>query len=224
MSAREFKSAIYQQLARVGRALASPRRMELLELLSQAPATVEVLARRADQTFGNASQHLRVLRSAGLVEAQRRGQFVSYRLADPEVAGFLRSLRLLAEARLAEIERVARDFLHERGQLEPVDREELVRRVRSGEVALLDVRPAEEYRAGHIPGAISVPLASLPARLQELPGDREIVAYCRGPYCVLAVEAVELLRAEGFRARRLEDGVVDWRARGFDIAMEERRA
>ncbi len=218
---REYKDSIYEQLARIGKAVASPRRLELLDLLAQGPRTVEVLAREAGLGVANASQHLGALRAAELVTAERRGLFVTYRLASVEVADFFRALRQLAESRLAEIERLTRDFLEARAVLEPVDRETLLGRVRRGEVTVLDVRPSEEYGAGHIPGALSVPLADLEQRLAELPRDREVVAYCRGPYCVLAVEAVRLLRAHGFRAVRLEDGVPDWRARGFDVATVE---
>ena len=218
---REYKDSIYEQLGRIGRAVSSPRRLELLDLLAQGPRTVEVLAREAGLGVANTSQHLGALRAAELVTAERQGTFVTYRLASVEVADFFRALRQLAESRLAEIERLTRDFLEARGVLEPVDRETLLGRVRRGEVTVLDVRPSEEYAAGHIPGALSVPLADLEQRLAELPRDREVVAYCRGPYCVLAVEAVRLLRAHGFRAVRLEDGVPDWRARGFDVARVE---
>jgi len=218
---REYKDSIYEQLGRIGKAVASPRRLELLDLLAQGPRTVEVLAREAGLGVANTSQHLGALRAAELVTAERQGTFVTYRLASVEVADFFRALRQLAESRLAEIERLTRDFLEARGVLEPVDRETLLGRVRRGEVTVLDVRPSEEYAAGHIPGALSVPLADLEQRLAELPRDREVVAYCRGPYCVLAVEAVRLLRAHGFRAVRLEDGVPDWRARGFDVARVE---
>lgn len=218
---RQFKDAIYEQLGRIGKALASPRRLELLDLLCQGPRTVEALAAAADQSVANTSQHLQVLRRARLVEADKDGVHVRYRLADPMVCDFYRSLRVLAESRLAEVERVTREFLEERGAMEPVDREALLARVRRGEVTVLDVRPAEEYLAGHIPGAISVPLSELDRRLADLPRDREIVAYCRGPYCVLAIEAVERLRARGLRAVRLEHGVPDWRALGFPVAVGE---
>jgi rhodanese-related sulfurtransferase len=220
-SGRAYKDSVYEQLARIGKAVASPRRLELVDLLAQGPRTVEILAREAGLSVGNTSQHLGALRGAKLVAAERQGTFVTYRLASSEVADFSRALRQLAESRLAEIERLTRDFLQERGVLEPVDRGTLLDRVRRGEVTVLDVRPSEEYRAGHIPGALSVPLADLEQRLAELPRDREVVAYCRGPYCVLAVEAVRLLREHGFRAVRLEDGVSDWRARGFDVAGTE---
>jgi rhodanese-related sulfurtransferase len=217
ISNRRFKDTIYEQFARVGKAVSAPRRLELLDLLCQGPRTVEVLAEQAGITAANASQHLQILRAARLVDAEKKGLHVEYRLADDRVWRFFHSLQVLAETRLAEVEQVTRDFLEERGAMEAVHSAELLRRVREGEVSVLDVRPPEEYRAGHIPGALSVPLAQLKKRLSELPRDREIVAYCRGPYCVMAVEAVELLRRKGFRAHRLEHGIVDWRARGWRV-------
>jgi len=216
-SHRSFKNAIYQQLARLGKATASPKRLELLDLLSQAPRTVESLAKESNQTIANASRHLQVLRGARLLEADKRGLFVTYRLADDGVADFFRSLRLLAESRLAEIERVTREYVTDRDTMEAVDRQALLERVKRGEVVVLDVRPMEEYRAGHIPGARSIPLAELESRLGEIPLDREVVAYCRGPYCLFAVEAVERLRAHGFKAVRLEDSLADWRAHGMEV-------
>jgi rhodanese-related sulfurtransferase len=217
---RRFKDAVYDQLARIGKAVASPRRLELLDLLCQGPRTVEILAHQANQSVANTSQHLQVLRAARLVEAERDGRFITYRLADDEVSTFFAALRGLAESRLAEIERVVRVFLEARGGMEQVDGAALIERVRRGAVTLLDVRPEEEYRAGHIPGAISVPLAELDRRLSTLPRDREIVAYCRGPYCVLAIEAVQTLRSRGFEAVRLEDGVPEWRARGLEVVAD----
>lgn len=214
---RQFKNSIYEQLGRIGKAVASPRRLELLDLLCQGPRTVEALARQAGQSVANTSQHLQVLRAARLVEADKQGLFVTYRIADQKVCAFFMALRGLAESRLLEIELVTRQFLEARGEMERVDRDALIERVSSGEVTLLDVRPPEEYRAGHIPGAVSVPLAELALKLAELRADREVVAYCRGPYCVLAVEAVALLRAKGFKATRMEDGVPDWRARGLPV-------
>jgi rhodanese-related sulfurtransferase/DNA-binding transcriptional ArsR family regulator len=214
---RRFKNAIYEQFARVGKALASPHRIELVELLSQGPRTVEALARMTDMSLANTSQHLQVLRAAGLLEATKEGLFVTYRLADGSVADLLLALRKVAETRLAEVAKVSRDFLAENAQLEPVDEDALRRRVRKGEVTVLDVRPPEEYEAGHIPGALSVPLPELAKRLSDLPKRREVVAYCRGPYCVLAIEAVKLLRARGFKAVRLEDGVLDWAALGLEV-------
>lgn len=218
---RRFKDSVYEQLARMGKATSAPKRLELLDLLCQGPRTVEVLAREAAVTVANASQHLQVLRAARLVEAEKRGLFVEYRVANEQVCDFYLSLRSLAESRLAEVEQVTRAYFSERGGMEPVASEELLRRVRSGEVTVLDVRPGEEYRAGHIPGALSVPVAQLKARLKDLPKDREVVAYCRGPYCVMAVEAVELLRKKGFTAHRLEKGIAELRARGWRVAAGE---
>lgn len=217
--ASRFKATMYEQLARIGKALASPGRLELLDLLAQGPRTVEDLAREAGQSLANTSHHLQVLRSARLVEAEKAGLYVTYRLADIDVSTFFVGLRRLAESCLAEVEQVTRQYLEARGALESVGSDELLRRVRTGEVTILDVRPREEYRAGHIPGAFSVPLPELKKRLAELPKRREVVAYCRGPYCVMAIEAVELLRKRGFRAHRMEQGIADWRARGWRVAQ-----
>lgn len=214
---RRFKDQIFDQFARIGKAVASARRIELLDLLSQGGRHVEALAEAAGLPVANTSQHLQILRAARLVETEKVGLFVTYRLADPAVAEFVRQLRLLAENRLTEIEQTTRTFLQDRIGFDPVDREELLRRVRKGEVTVLDVRPSEEYRAGHLPHALSVPLGELAARMKDLPKKREIVAYCRGPYCVLAVEAVARLRAQGFRAVRLDMGVTDWQAQGLPI-------
>lgn len=216
-SSRRFKDTIYAQLARIGKALASPKRLELLGLLCESPRTVEALARLASLSTANTSQHLRVLHHARLVETDRRGLFVEYRVADERVLRFLHLTSELAESRLAEIRNAMADFLKARGTLEAVSKKELLRRVRAGDVTVLDVRPTEEYRAGHIPGALSMPLPELRARLAQLPRDREIVAYCRGRYCLMAVEAVQLLRKAGYRAHRMEHGVVDWRANGWKI-------
>ena len=222
---RRFKDAIYEQLARIGKASAAPKRLELLDLLCQGPRTVEALAKESAVSVANASQHLQVLRAARLVEAEKKGLYVEYRLADDQVGRFFVALRGLAQARLTEIESVRRAFLAKRESMEPVQADELLRRVRAGEVTVIDVRPSSEYRAGHIAGALSVPLSSLETRLEALPKDREIVAYCRGPYCVMALEAVELLRKTGFCAERMEQGVVDWRARGWrvEVGGEEAR-
>jgi rhodanese-related sulfurtransferase len=217
---RRFKDAIYEQFARLGKAVSAPRRLELLDLLCQGPRTVEALAEQAAISVANASQHLQILRAARLVDAEKKGLYVEYRLADDEVCQFFMALRGLAESRLAEVDRVTREYLEARGSMEAVEGDELLRRVKEGEVTVLDVRPPEEYRAGHIPGAISIPVGELEARLKELPKNREIVAYCRGPYCVMAVEAVELLRKKGFKAHRMEQGVVDWRARGWRVDSE----
>jgi len=218
---RRFKDAIYEQFARLGRALSAPKRLELLDLLCQGPRSVEALATQADISLANASQHLKILRVARLVEAEKKGLYVEYRLADEQVCQFFLALRRLAEARLAEVEQVNRRYLAGRKAMEPVRGAELLRRVRSGGVIVLDVRPREEYHAGHIPGAISIPLTELKKRLAELPKKRQIVAYCRGPYCVMAIEAVDLLRAKGFKAACWEEGVPEWRARGFGVATGE---
>jgi rhodanese-related sulfurtransferase len=216
---RRFKNDIYEQIARIGKAASAPKRLELLDLLCQGPRTVEALATLASMSVGNASQHLKVLRSARLVDAEKQGLYVTYRLADEAVARFFVSLRTLASSRLAEIALVTHEYFEHRGALEAVERDELARRVRSGEVTVLDVRPAEEYRAGHIPGARSMPLTELEARLHEVPRSRDVVAYCRGPYCVMAAEAVTMLRRKHYRAHRLDEGVADWRARGWRVAV-----
>lgn len=218
-----LKAAIYEQIARIGQGTASPSRLELLDLLTQGPRTVEGLAQQTGQTVATTSHHLQVLRRARLVEAEKAGLYVTYRLADPQVGDFFLNLRRLAESRLAEIQHVTRQYLEERGALEPVDNDELVRRVRAGQVTLIDVRPREEYVAGHIPGAISVPLSELGNRLGELRKRRDIVAYCRGPYCVMALDAVELLRRKGLRAQRLEYGVTEWRVGGGRVESGDAR-
>ena len=217
---RRFKDGIYGELARVGKAISAPKRLELLDLLCQSPRTVEALAQQAELSVANASQHLQVLRAARLVLAEKKGLYVEYRVADDEVCRFFHAVRVLAESRLVEVEQVTRDYFEKRGAMEAVGGDELLRRVRNGDVTVLDVRPAEEFRAGHIPGALSIPVGELMARLKEVPKGREVVAYCRGPYCVMAVEAVELLRRRGFTAHRMEQGIVDWRARGWRVQTD----
>lgn len=214
---RRFKESIYEQFARIGKAVSSPKRLELLDLLCQGEKTVESLAKETGLTIANASQHLQTLRAARLVDAEREGNYVKYRLADQMVCQFFHSMRVLAENRLAEVELIKRRFLENREGMEPVDRNVLLQRVREGAVTVLDVRPEDEYRAGHIPGALCVPLDQLERLLSGLPREQEIVAYCRGPYCVLAVEAVEILRKFGFKAVRLEGGIQEWRAMGFTV-------
>jgi rhodanese-related sulfurtransferase len=214
---RKFKDALYEQFARLGKAVSAPGRLELLDLLCQGPRTVEALAEQAALSVANASKHLQILRAARLVTAERRGLHVEYRLADEEVAQFFLALRGLAGSRLAEVEQVATRYFRERGAMEPVDGAELLRRAKRGEVTVLDVRPSEEYRAGHFPGALSIPVDELKARLRELPKGRAVVAYCRGPYCVMALEAVDLLRTRGLEAHRMEEGVLEWRARGWPL-------
>jgi len=216
---REFKDAIYEELARIGKAAASPKRLELLDLLGQGPRSVEALAEETGQSVANVSQHLQVLRAARLVDAKKEGLYVNYRLADEGVAKFFLAVRELAESRTDEIARVTRTFFDERDALEPVDRNALIERVQSGEVTVLDVRPAEEFHAGHIPGAVSIPVADLKRRLASLPKYREVVAYCRGPYCVFAVDAVKVLRENGFKAVRMDEGVLEWKARGLPVEV-----
>jgi rhodanese-related sulfurtransferase/DNA-binding transcriptional ArsR family regulator len=211
------KAQVYEQIARIGKAAASPARLELLDLLAQSPRTVEALATEIRQSVANTSHHLQVLRGARLIEAEKNGVHVTYRLASAQVGAFVLQLRLLAESRLAEIERVLRDYFNDREAMEPVGDDQLLKRVQAGEVTVVDVRPALEFDAGHIPGALSLPLPELKRRLGEIPRRREIVAYCRGPYCVMALQAVDLLRRNGFRARRMEAGVPEWRARGWRV-------
>ena len=215
---RQFKDAIYEQFSRIGKAVSSPKRLELLDLLCQGEKTVETLSLETGLTVANTSQHLQTLRATRLVEAEKEGLYVKYRLADQMVCEFFRSMRLLAEHRLAEVEMINRRFLEGKVGMEPIDKNDLLKRVKDGAVTVLDVRPVEEYRAGHIPGAMSVPLQELEFMLARLPKDQEIVAYCRGPYCVLSVQAVELLNEKGFYAVRLEEGVQDWRAMGLPVA------
>ncbi|NNL43419.1 MAG: metalloregulator ArsR/SmtB family transcription factor [Desulfobacterales bacterium] len=220
---RQFKDAIYDQFSRIGKALSSPKRLELLDLICQGEKTVETLTQETDLTLANASQHLQVLRAARLVDAEKEGLYVKYRLADQMVCQFFRTMRVLAENRLAEVEMINRRFLEGREGMEPVNRKTLLKRVKDGAVTVLDVRPTEEYRSGHIPGALSVPLGNLEELFSKLPQDQEIVAYCRGPYCVLAVQAVEMLREKGFKAIRLEEGVQDWLAMGHSISVGDEK-
>jgi rhodanese-related sulfurtransferase/DNA-binding transcriptional ArsR family regulator len=219
MADRTAKTALFDAFAQVGKALASGRRIELLDVLANGERTVEELARQTDLSLANASRHLQVLRQAGLVTTHRQGTFVAYRLASPEVYELYRTLRSLAAARLGEVERLAAAYLGGSDELEPVTRQELARRLQAGEpLVVVDVRPAAEHAAGHVPGAVSIPLADLRRRLAELPADREIVAYCRGWYCAFAPEAVRLLRSEGLAARRLEDGLPEWVAAGLPVS------
>ena len=221
-SAKRFKGLIYEQLARLGKALASPIRLELLDVLSQGPHTVEALSKAIDQSFANTSQHLQVLRAARLIESERSGAHIIYRIADKDILVLSNTLRRVGERRLAEVAQLTGAFLEERGALERTDSDTLRRKVRRGEVTLLDVRPVEEYAAGHIPSAISVPLKELEKRLADLPRGREVVAYCRGPLCVLSIEAVKILRKHGLDAVRWEEGVGDWVARGLRLETGDR--
>jgi rhodanese-related sulfurtransferase len=218
MGDRAAKTALFDEFARAAKALASGRRIELLDVLANGERTVEVLAGEVDLSVANASQHLQVLRQAGLVTRRRDGTSIHYRLATPEVFQLWQTLRTLAASQLAEVERLAATYLGDRDQLEPVTREELARRLQDGDdLVVLDVRPAAEYAAGHLPGAVSIPVGELRRRLAELPRDREVVAYCRGPYCAFAHDAVAVLREDGFSARRLEDGLPEWEAAGLAV-------
>src|ERR671921_1181310 len=214
---REFKDRLFEQFARVGKALASPKRLEIVDLLAQDERTVEEIARETAMSVASASQHLQVLKGARMVEARREGLYMHYRLADEDVFRTWQAVRTLAESRLSEVDGVVESYLKDREALEAVDASDLMERLIEGSVVVLDVRPEREYRAGHIPGARSVPVDALEAVLQTLPKDREIVAYCRGPYCVFSDEAVALLRSRGYRAHRLRQGLPDWRAAGMPV-------
>jgi len=218
MAHRLLKDPLYAQFARIGHAVASPVRIELLDLLAQGEKTVERLAEQTSTNIKNTSAHLRVLRYARLVDTRRTGTYVYYRLADDAVGQFVRDLQRLSRRRLAEVQHVARQFLEDRDDLAPVTLAELKRLVRDGGVTVIDVRPRDEYASGHIPGALSIPLTELKRRMRGLPKRREIIAYCRGPYCVFALEAVTMLRRGGFRARRSEDGWPAWRDAGQRVA------
>jgi rhodanese-related sulfurtransferase/DNA-binding transcriptional ArsR family regulator len=216
------KETLYEQLARLGKALAAPKRVEMLDALAQGPRTVERLAAATGQTIANASQHLQVLRQAQLVASEKHGLYVTYRLASDAVGTLLVQLRELGETQLAELRNARDTLLSGKRGVEQVDRQTLVARLRSGEALLIDVRPREEYVAGHLPGALSIPLDELASRLGELGKKREVVAYCRGPYCMLSADAVQLLSRRGYRARRLEDGVLEWRAAGLKVVAGEK--
>jgi rhodanese-related sulfurtransferase len=212
------KQAIYQSLAGIAQALGHSHRLELLEHLAQGERSVEELASRAHLNFANTSRHLQILRRARLVETKRDGKRVLYRLAgEADVVGLIKALGTLGERNVAEIGRVVTDYFHARDALEPVSRDDLVAKLRDDLVTLLDVRPEDEFSLGHLPGALNIPLAELERRLDELSKSREVIAYCRGPYCVLSFEAVAALRARGYRVRRLEDGYPEWKAAGLPI-------
>jgi rhodanese-related sulfurtransferase len=217
MPHRAFKDPLYAQFARIGHAVSSPKRIEILDLLGQGEKTVEQLAGQIATPVKNTSAHLRVLRQARLVETRRAGAHVHYRLAGEDVFHFLRCLQILGKNHLAEVEHVTREFLTRHDELEPVTLAELRRMMRDGDVTVVDVRPRDEFEAGHIPGSLSIPVDELAHRLRELPKSREVVAYCRGPYCVYSLEAVMLLRKRGYRARRADEGLPDWRAEGHPV-------
>jgi ArsR family transcriptional regulator len=218
MSTQSPKQALFAQFAAVAKTLGHGHRLDLLEHVAQGERSVETLAQRTGLSIANASQHLQQLRRAGLVTARRDGKFIYYRLADHAVLDLLAALHHIAERNVAEVERILRNYFHDRDSLEPISRKELQQRLRKRAIAVLDVRPEDEFALGHVPGALNIPLAALKKRLSELNPSKEIVAYCRGPYCVLSFEAVALLRERGFKVRRLEDGLPEWRAAGFAVA------
>ena len=216
---RAFKDRLYGQFARIGKALSSPHRLEILELLAQGERTVDSLATEVGLSLANTSQHLQALRQAALVESRKDGLFVSYRLSDPTIVDLCTAIRTVAERQLADLERLVRDHFGDRSDAQAVEMNELLKRARSKRVVVLDTRPPSEYAASHIAGAISVPVDDLQRRLRQLPKGKEYVAYCRGPYCVYADRAVEILRSNGRHARRLGEGFPEWRAAGLPVEM-----
>jgi rhodanese-related sulfurtransferase/DNA-binding transcriptional regulator YhcF (GntR family) len=217
MSTGNFKQDIYAQLARVAKALGHANRLELLEFVAQGPRSVDELANMTHLSVANASKHLQELRHAGLVRARKEGVRVFYEVAGPDVVDLLGALSTVAESRLAEVSQLLRTYITARDDLEPVPAAELLERVRQGLVTVLDVRPPEEYAAGHVPGAINITSDVLSSHLKKLPKGREVIAYCRGPYCLLSVDAVAMLREKGYRARRMEDGFPEWKASGLPV-------
>jgi rhodanese-related sulfurtransferase/DNA-binding transcriptional ArsR family regulator len=217
LKAREFKDLTYQQFANIATAFSSPKRLEIIDLLAQSEKDVETLSRQISATFANTSRHLQILKNARLVDSRRDGVRMYYRLSDEKVYNCWKGLQSLAENRVAEIREVVRDFLDERNAMNAISNEELWSRIQLNDVIVLDVRPAKEFSSGHIPGAISIPLSELRERLNEIPNKREVVAYCRGPYCVLSPEAVKILRDEGYDATRLEEGLPEWKEAGFPV-------
>lgn len=220
MAEQQVKDRLFEEFARMGKAISSPKRLELLELIAQGEKPVERLAEQTGMGVKNTSAHLRQLRHARLVTTRKEGRHVHYRVADDRIVSFLRSFQGMARSRLAEVDQLVRLHYESPEDLEAVGPEELLRRIRNQDVTVLDVRPEDEYRSGHLPTAISVPIEELERRIEELPRGREVVAYCRGPYCTYASEAVERLIELGFEARRMEEGLPDWRARGLPVSTE----
>lgn len=218
MSSPSPKLALFEQFALVAKTLGHPQRLELIEQLGQGPRSVDLLAEKLGAPIANVSQHLQTMRRAGLVAAERQGKYVVYSLADASVLVAMQAIQRVAENNLAEVDKIVRGYFEQRDSLEPITREELTGRLRDGMVTVLDVRPADEFALGHVPGALNVPLAELDARLSTLDPNKDIVAYCRGAYCVMSFEAVSRLRVGGFRARRLEDGMPEWAAAGNAVA------
>ncbi|KPJ91571.1 MAG: ArsR family transcriptional regulator [Gammaproteobacteria bacterium SG8_15] len=219
MTTSSFKHDLFAQFARVGKALSNGNRLELLEFLAQSERSVDELSTVAGLSIGNTSQHLQQLRQAGLVTSRKEGLKVFYRISGDDVIDLLNALRSVAERHVADVERLINSFLTVKDELEPIPRKELLKRVRDGLVTVIDVRPPEEFAAGHVPGAINIPLNKLKSRLKDLDTTQEIVAYCRGPHCVLAFDAVAQLRKKGIKARRLEDGYPEWKLAGLPVEL-----
>jgi rhodanese-related sulfurtransferase/DNA-binding transcriptional ArsR family regulator len=220
-SSRGVKATLHASFAEVAKAAAHPHRLALLEQLAQGERNVDTLAEKVGLTIANTSQHLQSMRRAGLLAARREGKFTLYRLADDSVLALLDAIGAVAERNVAEVKDVVSSYFNKRDDMEPVSRRELKKRMAAGTVTVLDVRPEEEFALGHVPGAVNIPTTELRRRLSELPRSKEIVAYCRGPYCVFAFEAVAALRAAGYKARRLEDGLPHWRAAGLPVESEQ---
>jgi len=217
MKSREFKDLIFQQFANVATAFSSPKRLEIIDLLIQGEKDVDTLTKQISANFANTSRHLQILKNAKLVDTRRDGVRIFYRISDDRVFNCWKSLQLLAENHAAEIKNVLKEFLEEQTALNALSKEELLTRLQLNDVIVIDVRPEEEYKNGHIEGSVSIPLVELKDRLNEIPKDREVVAYCRGPYCVLAPEAVSLLKKKGYNAVRLEEGLPEWKAAGLPV-------
>ena len=217
MKSREFKDSVFQHFAGIAHAFSSSKRLEIIDVLGQGERNVESLAKEVSMTIANTSQHLKTLKNARLVESRKLGVQVFYQISDDEVLSCWKGLQTLAEKRIAEIKEVTRMFFEERGGMEPISRDELRERIQNGNVIVLDVRPVEEYKSGHLPNAVSIPIAELSQRLDEIPEDCEVVSYCRGPYCVLSAEAVVILRNTGRKAVRLEEGFPEWKAAGLPV-------
>jgi rhodanese-related sulfurtransferase len=223
MSTFDVKGELFEQLARIGKALGSAYRLQLLDFLAQGERSVDALAQLCKLSITNASQHLQHLRRAGLVRARKEGLYVYYRVSGDSVVRLVAAMRAAGEEHVADVDKLIKEYLNAKDALEPVPARELLERARSGLVTVLDVRPPEEYRAGHLPGAINIPLPDVAKRANELPTDREIIAYCRGPYCLMSYDAVALLRKKGRNARRLQDGYPEWKALGLPVEQESPR-
>lgn len=221
MSSESPKRLLFRQFAAIAKAVAHEHRLELLEALAQGERSVETLAGRAGLSIANASQHLQQMRRAGLIEARRDGKFVYYRLSDAAVLDLIASLTRIGERHVAEVGKIVRDYFESRDDMEPVSRSELMARMKRGDVQVLDVRPEDEFALGHLPGALNIPLDRLKKKFAALDADKEVIAYCRGPWCVLSFEAVAMLRAKGYRVRRLEDGLPEWKAAGLPTAAQQ---